>query len=355
MPSLRLIESAFARARVSFKVLGGPIAANPDILQMDIHRSARFGEYVRLWPGASDNLVAALDGDATFQQVLLRVKEPRRPFTRALAWHVPADLARLQREVEAEGGRVLEVRPLRLYAELWTPERERRYLCGKDDVNLFLAEVPRAESVREAHEALKPTPVQEADRRYGARRVARQGEWFFIPPDPDFLARLLAHCDRDPNAIRTGVSVGEANEARPHVADVVIRMRRRRGARPTQFVYARGVVRHADHRPVELPDWRRVVLNLEVRPGNAMRRLRWVARRLANRGRAPGAAGHGPGREAYHPEEHRVAGATSALALLRAWRRNAPPAPSPPNDGEMNGRGRGGRGGPVRFRFGSRT
>ncbi|HVY62690.1 MAG TPA: hypothetical protein VHF22_13610 [Planctomycetota bacterium] len=106
---------------------------------------------------------------------MLRVKEARRRFTRKLlrsSWISTRAVA--EAEARANGGRIVAGTGNGWLVELWTPEHERRYLCGRDDVNLFIAEVPRGETVLEAHAALKPRAVLDAEAR-GLGPVLRQG------------------------------------------------------------------------------------------------------------------------------------------------------------------------------------
>jgi hypothetical protein len=258
------LERGFACASVGFKVLGGPIAANPDIFQMDIHHSARFGEYVRLWPGARSNEVAVLDTDRALRQVVLAVKEPRRTF-RASWFKRGRDREQIERDLRQRGGRLIGEWRDTWQVELVTPDVERRYLIGMDDLHLFIAHVPQGSTVREAHEALKPRAVRQAELS-GARTIQRQGEWFFISPTSEELGRL------ERVRVLENRPVGRAAENKPHVAEQLIRAGKR-----ANVIYARGLVRHADHRPLPLDDWRRVVLNAEVRATQEERmRQRWI-------------------------------------------------------------------------------
>ena len=113
-----------------------------------------------------------------------------------------------------------------------------RFLCGLDEREWFVAAVPGgASSVRQAMDALQPQDVRAAlarhqvssRKRYARKNRAfhRQGEWFFIPalelnPDPKLILQRDA------------------------------------------AVYARGQIRHPDHRTITLPHWHRVMMNTET-------------------------------------------------------------------------------------------
>src|SRR5262245_4515231 len=92
------LKTSFSEASVGLKLVGAPIMpGNPAIFQMSLHRSPRFGEYFQIWPGHRDNEIEVRSFDRSFVQLVLRVKEPRRPFVQIVA-KSRATLA----EVEAE-------------------------------------------------------------------------------------------------------------------------------------------------------------------------------------------------------------------------------------------------------------
>lgn len=223
------LSHAFDAAGVAFKCLGGPIAPsfeNTPIVQMDVHETPRCGEYIRVWPGAADNELEVVAQDRSLGQVVLRVREAQRPFTRRILRDRWRPEGVQEAEIVARGGSLLGRDRTHHHVQFLTPDEERLYLCGRDE-----------------------------------RR----------------LAEALA---RDPHALRPRRSVGAGGEVRPHVADevVVLRRARPRGERrrlPATVIFARGEVRHVDHAPVRLPDFRRVVLNTAVQPGREERRLRW--------------------------------------------------------------------------------
>jgi len=198
---------------------------------------------------------------------------------------------------------VLQARPrerhLLLLVRRNGPEPQAdRFLCGHDEREWFVAAVPgRVSSIADAMESLKPTEVQAAQAKAGLkarqrktrknRAFRRQGEWFFIPtpglkPDPKLILR------NEP--IRRGAG-------KPHFVEMLYReggtevyvcSQRPNGVREAEYrrllhedpsrskwgwrrmqrdadVYARGQIRHPDHRTITLNDWYRVLMNTETR------------------------------------------------------------------------------------------
>jgi hypothetical protein len=181
-----------------------------------------------------------------------------------------------------------------------------RFLCGHDEREWFVAAVPGAVStVSDAMESLKPLAVINAQSRAGLdarhrhrrknKAFRRQGEWFFLPMDelevepamvlrnepiarsggkPHMVAELYRSggehvhvCDRYPR----GVSSKRRKEI----------LRRRPRARSWNWkvmvrnsqVYARGDIRHPDHRTITLHGWHAVLMNTE----NQSRTMQHVA------------------------------------------------------------------------------
>lgn len=175
---------------------------------------------------------------------------------------------------------------------------KRRFLCGHDEREWFVAAVPgrSVSRVREAMEALKPLPVRAFQDRLGVRagdrlrrRTAayvRQGEWFFVPSTPvairDWLVLRHEPLSRGPRSkphvvdelyreggqtvfvaaqlprVLTPTQYTQFLRERPHAKAWSWTTRR---ANPTVFV--RGRVRHEDHATVHLNGWHRVVMNTE--------------------------------------------------------------------------------------------
>ena len=261
-----LLKKSFSRGSLGFKLLGGPIdSRSPSIFQMDIHQSPRFGEYFRIWPGARDNEIEALSLDEDRRQLVLRVKEPRRRFLQVVRKSPWTRQAEVEERARASGGRILSETRHDWRLELWTPIEERRFLCGMDDLHLFVAQVQEGETVAQAHESLKPRAVRELEVLWPGH-ILRQGEWFFLPLSADEAERLAAQLGAWPRSLKYRHPVGPGR--RPHVADGVVTIERRVKTRYREQrlpeVYAQGTVIHPDHRDLHLDGWRKVVRNCEV-------------------------------------------------------------------------------------------
>lgn len=172
-----------------------------------------------------------------------------------------------------------------------------KYLMGHDERHWFVAAVPELLPVRnvaDAMEALKPIRVKNRQKRLGVtakdrnRRhqeaYIRQGEWFFMPAPQLTTAGCVSHCNEP---IQRG-------RGKPHFCEELIRKdgysvwvhgihapngltqaafkKLPRKVRETfgwstafvsDFVYARGYVRHQDHKTIHLKEWHRVLPNTE--------------------------------------------------------------------------------------------
>ena len=196
----------------------------------------RTGEWITLSPGDAE--VVVMDADREHHQLLLLAKTS-----------------------DAYGGRT-----------------KQKILCGQDERSLFTVAVPglggaAVNTVAAAHEALKPAEIRTAESREATRRrprrrgrglaFVRQGDWFFVP-HPDLPLDL-------PGA-RKRVHLGRGG-GNSHVVDYLrgderqfySQFARSFGSGP---VYARGFVRHREHRPIHLRCWHEVFPNTAIRaPG----------------------------------------------------------------------------------------
>jgi len=272
------LKKSFATVPVGLKLLGGPMnTSNPAIFQMNIHRSRRFGEYFQIWPGDRHNEIEVLSSDCSFTQLVLRVQEPRRPFVQILRKSPWRTLEDAEAQARLNGGRVIQETRHDWRVELWTPAIDRRYLCGKDDLHLFIAQVARGDTVPEAHESLRPDEVRRAE-ALSAGAFVRQGEWFFLRPSGEESERLAAQLRDRPRALKLSAPIGSGRT--PHIADFVAAVDRRTRTQHREYrvreVYARGAVVHPDHRPLWLKDWRKVVRNREIGRTVDTPRIRWI-------------------------------------------------------------------------------
>jgi hypothetical protein len=203
---------------------------------------------------------------------------------------------------------VLDARPTERHLLLLARDRasagrggeasKSKFLCGHDERSWFVAAVPEQPGVRDvqsAMDALKPPQVWESIgrervplKRRNRRRTAaflRQGEWFFIPR-PGLRVEALRVLSNEP--IRRG-------GGKPHVCEhlcrvggeqVYVSRRHPNGLTVPQYralpeaerarrdwrvmvrdarVFAKGAIRHPDHKTIVLPYWHEVVMNTETR------------------------------------------------------------------------------------------
>ena len=241
------LVAQFERAGLDLKLLRGPFAgSNATIFQMDIQRD-RASETFRLWPGQERNCVEVTSVDRKRSQLVLQVKEESQTFEDRLpkSYHRRPEL----------GGLLVKVRE---NSSQWilthrTPGSRRRYLCGMDEQHLFIAQFSGGTNVKAAHKALKSEEVREAERS-GRGPAIRQGEWFFVRPTSTELSNLDRELSSRPYVVRKNASLG--GNGRPHVADEVVNN--------SLGVYARGRVRHPEHKTLKLQTWLRVIRNSEI-------------------------------------------------------------------------------------------
>jgi hypothetical protein len=159
---------------------------------------------------------------------------------------------------------------------------KNKFLLGHDERHWFAAAVP-GESVRDVRTAI------ESLRPAIARRpqTIRQGEWFFVPMRGfKFAADVVIHRN-EPLSRGSGSKPHICEEVVRHGGDVVMvstaypsglkipdyerlieRDPKAKGMYWNRMVrdadvYARGKVRHSDHKTVHLDGWHRVCMNLE--------------------------------------------------------------------------------------------
>ncbi|HWB61044.1 MAG TPA: hypothetical protein VG733_16255 [Chthoniobacteraceae bacterium] len=205
---------------------------------------------------------------------------------------------KIEKEIEID---VLQKMPgerhlLLLVRKNGAQQQKDRFLCGHDERSWFVAAVPgNASTVAQAREALKPAEVRAAQERAGVPAekgylrkndaFRRQGEWFFIPEpglivdpkrilrnEPVRRGRGKAHVLQE--AYRTG---GERVYVHDRHANGVLEREyksilARGNTKPAEWkvmvrnagVYARGAVRHPDHKTITLHCWHRVHMNTET-------------------------------------------------------------------------------------------
>lgn len=177
---------------------------------------------------------------------------------------------------------------------------KEKFLCGHDERHWFVCAVPgrSVTNVVNAMEALQPAFVRQniqknvkrTKTRFDRRNEAfvRQGEWFFVPfPNLEPMAGLQIHRNEP---------ISRGAGSKPHVCAEVFRIRgesvmvckqcptgvsmnryedilksnpkasrwRWRMMQRNATVYARGTVRHPDHKTIVLDGWHQIFMNTEA-------------------------------------------------------------------------------------------
>ena len=180
-------------------------------------------------------------------------------------------------------------------------DRKEKYLCGHDERHWFVCAIPGQSitNVVNAMEALQPAFVRQqitrnikrAKTRFDRRNDAfvRQGEWFFVPfPELEFKTDLT-------NQIHRNEPITRGAGSKPHICEQVFRTKGESvmvcerypyGVRLERYkhvlltnpkakawnwrmmqinaaVYARGTVRHPDHKTITLDGWHQIFMNTE--------------------------------------------------------------------------------------------
>jgi hypothetical protein len=178
---------------------------------------------------------------------------------------------------------------------------KEKFLCGHDERHWFVCAVPgkSVSGVITAMEALQPADVQATvnaklkriKNRFTRKNEAfvRQGEWFFISTPELFVEESFS------NRIYRNEPISRGNGSKAHICEQVYRTngesvmvcnRYPMGLTTKQFnqllkqnrktknwnwrqmtrnasVFARGDVRHPDHKTIVLEGWHRVLMNTE--------------------------------------------------------------------------------------------
>jgi hypothetical protein len=173
-----------------------------------------------------------------------------------------------------------------------------KILCGHDERHYFSAGIPESSGVStimQAKEALLPEKFLEIHKQKGKRKnrlkrknevAHRQGEWIFIKstfePSEDERIRMKEPISRGggskPHICEEvcnigGITVWVNNRFAPNgvSAKQMEMLMKKHGLNSHDFnqrttegtVYARGYVRHSDHKTINLPGWHEVLMNRE--------------------------------------------------------------------------------------------
>ncbi len=178
---------------------------------------------------------------------------------------------------------ILDVQPSARHLVLMVRDGDlkNKFLLGHDERHWFAAAVP-GDSVRDVRTAIASLRPEEIE----GRKAIRQGEWFFVPEPgvtekgavihrneplsrgagskPHICEELMRRggvtvmvCRQYPTGI--GLAEYERLIATNHNASSYMWRRMTRDAE----VYARGEVRHRDHKTIDLVGWHRVYMNRE--------------------------------------------------------------------------------------------
>lgn len=186
----------------------------------------------------------------------------------------------------------------------------RRFLCGHDERNWFIAAIPedsKVSNVKEAKESLKPQDVKFSEKKAGIKKkdlgkkrtkaFVRQGEWFFIPaPELQIQKSLILRNEPiqrgrgTPHMVEEVFRRGGENlyisreypnglsenryqnliKLNPELKKTHWEVRR---VNPTAF--GRGRVTHKDHKTIVLQFWHEIIMNTEFR-ARAMRNVAFI-------------------------------------------------------------------------------
>jgi hypothetical protein len=260
------LVTRFASAGLDLRLASVPFTNNPDIFSLDIRRARAHdvrSEHFIGWLGKEDNTVQVQAADKAERQVVLFVREARRSFAETVPESMmhritsPVGSFTWRRIVAQRVGvepRALVVRADgSVVVQRTTSGGGRHLLVGCDERQLFMCELPKpCTSIKQAHEALRPKSLPKNE------KVIRQGEWFFVPVSdftPDVIHRNTAINRFIPRA------------GKPHIVDEI-------GI--ADGIYARGGVRHPDHKTIKLRGWHRVVKNLEVVQNRSILGGTWI-------------------------------------------------------------------------------
>lgn len=280
------LADRFADAGLRLTLAREPIArvVNAErVFQMDIRRVRAWdsnSEYYVAWPGGDDNVAQVQGVDRAVHQLVMMVCEPRQWFFEPVPWNVAKRARRFGaawREMIAREARVGVGDIVGNIEQAWlrrsTEARKRHFLVGRDERQLFMCRLPHAcTTVAQAHAELRAP--QATDARGVLLRTIRQGEWFFVPTETEEQEMIDREIARGKLWVYRRASIGSfiPRAGKPHRADELVVVQDKGDVR----VYARGRVRHVDHKTVRLPFWVRVYRNREVQEQTSPFGGRWL-------------------------------------------------------------------------------
>ncbi len=281
------LERGFGKAHLPLDVLSRPLAGDDPVFGLDIQPPRAVAPQIfRMFPGDEQVNVAIQGIDRKREQLVLYVREERRSFNLQLP---SFRVMRARRDfgdqwlaaILADGGLSrrdvvhADAQRNRLVVRQYTDARARHMLMGRDERQLFVAQLHRpAVTVEQAHRLLRAEEV--------GRDFKRQGEWFFRAPTDVERGQM----DRLAGTWITGTrcSLGDAwggrivtpkrrsTRANFHLADEV---RLVQGG-TDRLVFARGKIRHPEHRTLRLHTWMRALMNREAVNPAARLGISWI-------------------------------------------------------------------------------
>lgn len=270
LTSLHDLRTAFDTAGLPLKLTQNFKEFNKNLVQgqlsflFDIQRGRRkgkneFSSQFVMYPGDGTD-VRVLSVDPRRKQLVLQVDET-------------AETADDQREVQFME-RTFNHRKMQFEQRLrrqLVKAQVRRFLVGEDEQHLFFAQLPKnaaSDTVEQAHVSLKPKELR--NKREGSGAYKRQGEWFLERASDHDICKIeeaLCTHQQGSSSIRRRLEMYRkqwrltgnlpvAGKGRPHICDEV--------AIFNGVEYARGNLRHPDHRTRHLHTWHIVRRNTET-------------------------------------------------------------------------------------------
>ncbi len=288
---VKRFEQAGLVLKLSDKPLIGTLTrGGRAIVQIDIDRKikgSRRTEWFRIYPGHEDNRIEVLSTDKRIGQLVLLVHEPAREFEESVTITMVGKLRTVEEVAARLNVRVATVRKEggKFFTKRKTSSQKRHFLCGLDERQLFIAQLPRSvTTVKEAHASLKTATVTLAEGNMG--KATRQGEWFFIRATDSEAERIEMGTTKNILTIERSAPIGPFMEfagrldrkvkqfrGKPHTAEELIILPgdplSHGFAVRSREIFVRGKVRHEDHATVKFSTWHKVIRNNEPNSGNA--------------------------------------------------------------------------------------
>jgi hypothetical protein len=288
------LKASFEKAGLKLEIAKAPIqkTSNSEIFQLDIPRKTKGSiryEYFRIYPGADDVLLAVQAVDAERKQLILSVRETEREFSTTT--NISSRSAGRKEFVMPKvgdrqwGAKVTKVEHkgdnIVVTTTTKTPKSVRHYLCGVDERQLFICQLPKpCTSVDQAHAALKRPELILHEGKVPGRTI-RQGEWFFLNLTDSEMTSLEDKLKKKLLVVHKDVPIEAGGH--PHKAEELIRItgdeKSLRALNPktgTGFpvreaaTYVRGKITHEEHATVVMRQWRKVIRNNEAGTSRAI-------------------------------------------------------------------------------------